>query len=77
MIQIQRRVIPPGGARQFSVRKRRGGLTRQPDVLSRIRGEIGSVDPEAEEGVSGSVLSVVDENLRDVDFAEEGFVVGC
>lgn len=75
MIQQNSTAVPADGARQPAVRKGALGLGAQADVLGGVGGEGGAVDPEAEEGV-GEGGGVVDEDLGDVDVADEGFVVG-
>ena len=75
MIQQHIAPIPADGARQPTVRKRALRLRAQADVLRRVSRQIGAVDPEAEEGV-GEGGGIVDEDLCDVDVADEGLVVG-
>lgn len=75
MIQQDIAPIPAHRARQPAIREARLGLRAQADILRRISRQVGAVDPEAEEGV-GEGGRVVDEDLGDVDVADEGFVVG-
>ncbi len=75
MIQQHRAPVPAHRARQATVRERALGLGAQADVFRGVGREVGAVDPEAEEGV-GAGSGVVDEDLGDVDVADEGFVVG-
>ena len=75
MIQQDLTPIPAHRARQPAIRKARLGPRAQGDIVRRVSRQIGAVDPEAEEGV-GEGGRVVDEDLGDVDVADEGFVVG-
>ena len=69
MIQQNIATVPAHRTRKPRVRKRAFGLRAETNVLSRVGGEIGAVDPEAEEGV-GEGGGVVDEDLGDVDVAD-------
>ena len=75
MIKQHNAPIPAHRARQPAIRKAALGLGAQADVLGGVSGEVGAIDPEAEEGV-GERGRVVDEDLGDVDVADEGFIVG-
>ena len=69
MIQQHIAPIPAHGARQPTVREAALRLRAQADVLGRVGGQLGAVDPEAEEGV-GERGRVVDEDLGDVDVTD-------
>ena len=69
MIQQNLAPIPAHRARQPAIRKSALGLRAQANVLGRVGGEVGAVDPEAEEGV-GAGGGVVDKDLGDVDVAD-------
>lgn len=76
MIQQHIRPIPTHRAREAGIRERALGTGAQADVAGRVGGEVVcAVDPEAEEGVGAGGV-VVDEDLGDVDVADEGLVGG-
>ena len=75
MIQQHLAPIRAHSPRQPTIRKRALGPCAQANVPCRVRREVCAVDPEAEEGV-GAGGGVVDENLGDVDVADERFVGG-
>ena len=76
MIQQNVTTVPAQRARQSTIRKAAFRLRAQADVLGRVSRQIGAVHPEAEEAVRAGG-GVVDEDLRDINVADEGFVVGC
>lgn len=69
MIQQNVTAVATHGARQPAVGEAALRLRAQADVLGRVGGQLGAVDPEAEEGV-GERGRVVDEDLGDVDVAD-------
>lgn len=75
MIQQHLAPIRADRPRQPTIRERALGLCAEANVPRRVGREVGAVDPEAEEGV-GACGGVVDEDLGDVDVADEGFVEG-
>lgn len=72
----------PGGAagraRQPGIRELTLRGARQADVLGGVGGELGAVDPEAEERVARALaVGGRDEDLGDVDVADQRLVVLC
>ena len=75
MIQQHLAPIRAHRPRQPTIRERALGPCAQANVPCRVGRKVCAVNPEAEEGVGGGG-GVVDEDLGDVDVADEGFVGG-
>lgn len=75
MIQQHLAPVPTHRPRKPTIRKRALGPCAETNVPRRVGREACAVNPEAEEGV-GAGGGVVDEDLGDIDVADEGFVGG-